>query len=107
LNWFSTFDCIFLFLFLSGFLGLKNGLERNNVLVNMPVPVFDISDLLKNEKPESALQVQQVVLQISEYLARNQSPKSKFAQGEDFSQHISLVRVRWCVRVVRACGRLT
>ncbi|ELR15193.1 myosinI binding protein, putative [Acanthamoeba castellanii str. Neff] len=75
----------------AGFLGLKNGLERNNVLVNMPVPVFDISDLLKNEKPESALQVQQVVLHISEYIARNQSPKSKFAQGEDFSQHISLM----------------
>jgi hypothetical protein len=75
------------------------------VLVNMPVPVFDISDLLKNEKPESALQVQQVVLHISEYIARNQSPKSKFAQGEDFSQHISLmVPTPTVCRVSCACA---
>ncbi len=74
------------------------------MLVNMPVPVFDISDLLKNEKPESALQVQQVVLHISEYIARNQSPKSKFAQGEDFSQHISLMVPTPIVCATCACA---
>jgi hypothetical protein len=75
----------------AGFLGFKTGLERNNVLVNMPVPIFDISDLLKSEKVETAQLVQQVVLQISEFVARNQSPKSKFVQGDGFSQHISLM----------------
>lgn len=61
------------------------------MLVNMPVPIFDISEVLKNEKVETIHQLHQTVLQISEFLARNQSPKSKFIQGEGFSQHISLM----------------
>jgi hypothetical protein len=39
--------------------GFKTGLERNNVLIQMPVPIFDISDLIKNDKSDGT-QIQQV-----------------------------------------------
>jgi len=59
------------------------------VLTNMPLPILDISSALKLASGDvNKLQI--VINQISEAIARNQSPKSKFSLGEGYSQHISL-----------------
>jgi len=80
---------------LPGFNGFKIGLERNSVLTNMPLPILDISSALKLASGDvNKLQI--VINQISEAIARNQSPKSKFSLGEGYSQHISL-GVRYCL----------
>jgi len=73
---------------LPGFTAFKVGLERNNVLTSMPLPIFDISDTLKTHP---ANEVQQTVNLISAAISRNESPKSKYLKSEGFSEHISML----------------
>jgi len=55
---------------LLGFINIKNALSVNRTLKNMPLPVFDIAQALKNH--ENAAQLQQVLNKIETQLLTNQ-----------------------------------
>ncbi len=69
-------------------MGFATGLERNNVLSSMPLPVLDISDSLK---AHGIVEVQQVIDQISASLARNQSPKFSVSLNDGMNQNLALL----------------
>jgi hypothetical protein len=58
---------------------LKHGLDRNHTLKEMPIPLLDVSEALR-DKGTSHL-VQGVVGQLEDSMRRNASPKSKFDQS--------------------------
>lgn len=67
---------------IQGFQAFNLGLKRNHTLINMPLPINDISAVLKG----SEQQMTELVSRIENNLSRNQNPMHKFVtSGQDLS----------------------
>lgn len=56
---------------LLGFINIKNGLKANQTIKNMPLPIYDMGQVLKNE-PQSIQQIRKIFNKIEKFIQRNQ-----------------------------------